>query len=123
MSKSSELSKTVKRYILDRVDASGYDIAEPETDKEKVAFIHDNFYAEMGWRVNQAGEPRALVDWYQGLCSTVSIEFYNHDIIDRAIIWGSLPADHTERQADKILENWWKLLATKTNQMFQGNYS
>lgn len=116
MSKSSDLDKTVKRYIIDHIDASGYD-QDPQTDAEKVKFLMATFRLEYGWRAVQVGELRALTEWFQGLPSACNTAFYNSDILTLAVKWGSLPADYTDRQAEKILGNWWNLLANKTIQL------
>ena len=119
MSKSSELDKTVKQYILDNIDD---DYCETKTGLtvDRIAALKRAFYAEFGWRVDQLGEQKALAEWLQGLPSAVSIDFYNHDILDLAVKWGSIPKDYTEKQADKILDNWFNFIAAKTCQLFSG---
>jgi len=123
MSKSSDLSKTVKRYIINNIDSSGYQDKAIEADKDKVQFLKDTFCSEFGWRVEQLGEPKALAEYFAGLPSSCTVAFMNQDILELAEKWGSLPSNYTERQAEKILENWWNLLACKTGQLFRGNYS
>jgi hypothetical protein len=119
MSKSSELDKIVKAYIIDQIDNSGYSEQVLITDSDKVQFLHDTFMSEYGWRVSQVGQIKALSDWFSGLPSCCTVAFYNSDILDLAVKWGSLPADYTERQADKILDNWFNLVANKTAQLFR----
>lgn len=119
MSKSSELDQTAKQYIIDNIN---HEYCEPESDdiNEVIDSLRRAFYAEYGWRVDKVGEQKALVDWFMGLPSACSIEFMNHKILDMAIAWGSLPADYTEKQADKILGNWFNFIAAKTGQLFRG---
>ena len=50
----------------------------------------------------------------------LSIFFYNCDILELAVEWGTLPEDYTEKQADKILDNYWNLLANNISQLFKG---
>ena len=119
MSRSTELDQLVKRYILASIDTESYGI-EAYTIKEKIAALKDTFYAECGWRVDQVGEVQALADWYSGLPTICTVAYSNYDIVDLAITWGSLPVQHTEKQADKILENWWNFIANKTAQLFKG---
>jgi hypothetical protein len=118
MSKSSELDVNVKRYILSNVDGSNYGV-NPTTTEDKIKFLHDTFYSEYGWAVERMGEQKALAEWFQGLPSACNIHFYNKDILDLAKAWNSLPDNATERQEQKILDNWWNLLAAKTGQLFR----
>lgn len=119
MSKSSELDKVVKRYIIDQIDASNYD-DDPETIDEKIKFLHDTFLAEYGWCVDRIGPQDALREYYMGLPSSCHIAFYNHEILRLAREWGSLPEDSTGKQEDKILDNYWNFMAAKTCQLFNG---
>ena len=119
MSKSSELDRTAKRYILDCIDNSGYSETPLNTDKEKINFLLECFKSEYSWAINRYGEPKALVEWLQGLPSSISIVFYNCDILKLATDWGSLPANATEKQQDKILENYWNFMANKISQLFR----
>jgi len=120
MSKSSEFDKTVKNYILDRIDNDGYSDKELVSNEDKIKFLKNTFYAEYGWMVERSGECKALSEWYQGLPSAVSIDFYNTDILKLANKWGYLSDNPTESQEYKILDNWWNLLAVKTGQLFSG---
>ena len=119
MSRSTELDQLVKRYILDSIDTESYGI-EAYTIKEKIAALKETFYAEYEWRVDQVGEVQALADWYSGIPTICTVAFYNHDILDLAGVWNTLPIEHTEKQADKILDNWWNFIANKTAQLFNG---
>ncbi len=118
MSKSSELDKVVKSYILDCISADGYD-ATPTTDAEKVAFLYNCFTSEYQHEIDRRGEILAFKEWISGLPSTFNIDFCNNDILDRSIQWGSIPADATESQEYKILENWFLFIANKTLQLFR----
>ena len=119
MSKSSDLDKTVKQYIINAID---HDYCEANSIEpvELVRALKTAFYAEYGWRVDQVGESRALTDWLQGLPSAINLPFYNGDILDLAVKWGSIPENYTEKQADKILDNYFNFMANKTSQLFKG---
>ncbi len=120
MSKSSKFDKTVKQYILDRIDNGSYSDKELVSNEDKIKFLKSAFYAEYGWMVERSGESRALREWYQGLPSAVSIDFYNTDILKLANKWGYLSDNPAKAQEFKILDNWWNLLAVKTGQLFHG---
>lgn len=120
MSKSSELDKTVKLYILSCIDASGYQENEPQTTQDKIDFLRDTFYSEKGYTVKQIGEVNAIKEWLQGLPTCLHIEFMNYRILELAKLWGSLPENASEKQEDKILENYFNLLSNKICQLFSG---
>ena len=115
MSKSSELDKTVKLYILNAIDTD-YN----GSDKDAVTGLKESFYAEYGWMVERAGEQKALAEWLQGLPSAINIDFYNHEILKLAVLWGSIPENATEKQEDKIIDNWFNFIANKIGQLFRG---
>lgn len=119
MSKSSELDRKVKLFILDNIDSDNYEVSTT-TPAEKMAFLKATFMSEYGWRVTQVGRQEALIDYLQGLPSSVSLPFYYHDIIELAIKWGSLSQAPTDKQADKITDNYWNFMAAKICQLFDG---
>lgn len=119
MSKSSGLDKVVKLYIIDAIDPN-YVKAEENNIIELINGLKTSFYAEYGFMVDKVGEQKALAEWLQGLPSAVSIDFYNHHILELAVKWGSIPEDATERQEDKILDNWFNFIANKITQLFHG---
>jgi len=119
MSKSSELDKTVKQYILNAIDD---EYCETETDytMDRIAALKRAFYAEYSWMVDRAGEQKALAEWLQGLPSAINIDFYNHKILELAVKWGSIPENATEKQEQKIIDNWFNFIANKITQLFHG---
>lgn len=118
--KSEILDKSAKRYILNAIDASGYQEKELKTIKDKISFLKDTFYSEKGWEIERIGRGAAIKDWIQGLPTCLHIAFYNCDILELAKTWGSLPINPTEKQEDKILENYWSFMANKISQLFEG---
>ena len=120
MSKSSELDQTAKRYILKHIDKSGYSEVELTTNADRIAFLLETFEAEYGWAVKQHGQHRAIEEWLMALPTAVTLPIYNHDIIELAVKWGSLPEDYTRKQADAIIDNYWNFTANKIGQLFRG---
>ena len=120
--KHGQIGKLAKLYILDNVTADGYDVEEPITVREKIDFLKNTFYSEYGWYVERVNgnEVRALDEWLRGVPSAVNVAIWNSDILDLAVSWGSLPEDYSEKQAEKILENYWNLLANNIHQLFKG---
>jgi hypothetical protein len=113
MSKSSELDRAVKLYILDSIDCEG-------THQEKIDYVKECFNTEYGWMIPKAGEIDSLASWLQGLPSALDLPYWNHAIIELAKEWGSIPEDATEKQEDKILENYWNFIANKLSQLMNG---
>jgi len=114
LTKKQLVNKQAFDYILNAIDANGYDVPTPQTDKEKLQFLRDTFISEYGHNIKYYGNAqKALSQWFAGLPSSCNIEFRNHEIIRLAILWRSIPFDATEKQKDKILENWFMWIAGK----------
>lgn len=99
-------------YILAAIDGTGYG-REFESDAEKLQFLYDTFKSEYGRHLKRHGEFIALREWLAGLPSAIHIAFYDHEILHLAQEWGSLPADASERQQDKILASWFSFMAMR----------
>ena len=119
MSKSSELDQKVKRYILECIDGTDYDV-ELKTTAEKIQFLKETFESEYGWYIKQLGYTGALEEWFTGLPSACTVAFYYSDILEIARAWGSLPENANERDEQKILDNCFNLIACKTRQLITG---
>ena len=119
MSKSSELDLSVKWYILNNINADDYD-ANPKTAQEKIAFLEATFLAEYGHNIDRYGEQGAIEQWYRGLPTACDIDYESHRILELAEQWGRLEPGASEAKRDKILDNWFRLLAAKTLQLFNG---
>jgi len=59
-----------------------------------------------------------FIDWCRGLPSCFNIEFENYKILELAVNTGGLKPDYTEKEADKILNNYFNFIACKTFQLF-----
>jgi len=117
--KSISLDHKAKQYIIDCIDLDDHDITASDNIYELIQQFRAVFVSEYGWRVDQVGEHKALIDWFQGLPSACHIVFYNFDILKLAESWGSIPKEATEKQEDKILDNYWNFIASKTGQLFR----
>lgn len=107
----AKAQKAATQHILDAIDSDGFDNTPRETDAEKARFLHGRFMSEYGWRVDQVGLHKALIDWLQGLA--LNIAYMNVDILRLARAWGSLTDNATEKEEDKILENYWAYMAMR----------
>ena len=94
-------------YILDTV--TDYNSDELPTREAKIEQLFKRFYAEYGYLVPLYGKQSAIAQWLQGLA--LNIEYYNQDIVDLAVRFGSIDANPSERLECKVVENYWKFMA------------
>jgi len=118
---TTDQKKVIDRFIIDTIETDGYDYRGGSSDRDKLKFLADTFKDEYGWSIPRMGTQRALEEWFRGLPSVFSLPYNNYDIIQLAKQWGSLPNNATERQEDKILDNYWKFMAAKTLQLMRKN--
>ena len=114
MSKSTILDQAVKSYILSTIDEDGNG-NQLNTNAEKCAYLKERFVTEYGWRMQQVGPQKAMIEWLRGLA--LNIEFMNYRILKLAVLWGSIPDKATTKQENKILDNYWSFMAVKTLQL------
>jgi len=119
MSLATIRDRRIKVYILSQIDGEGYDVTT-ETTEQKIKFLHDTFYAEYGWNVERIGEQSALREYFMGLPSSCNIEYRNSEILKIAKQMGELPEKATEGQENRIIDNWFNIMAAKTAQLFRG---
>jgi hypothetical protein len=110
--------KFYEKVIINSIDSDGYD-ENPKGTKAKLQFLKNTFKSEYGFNISRMGEQRAFSEWLQGLPSAMSIPFYNVDIIKLAKKSGTLSKNPTEREEDKILENYWNFMTAKTFKAFR----
>jgi len=114
----TKTSKLAKQYIIDNIDLSGYNFPSNLNDIDKVKALNKIFDEEYGWAVNRLGRQRAIEEWLRGAPSALSLVYYDDDIVDLAKSWGTLPANATQSQERKIVNNFYKLMSAQTLQLF-----
>lgn len=116
---AKESAKKARQHIIESITWDGYEVeTEPKTDEEKLIFLHKTFLAEYGWAVDRFGLSIAIKEWLQGLPTVCTIAFYNHEILELGKEWGSLPENATEKQEDKILDNYWNYMSNQIRVMW-----
>lgn len=101
-------------HILFCLDFSGYDLpTTPFTEEEKLRAALAIARQEVGHIEKQKGTTAMIEYWFSGLCSVCSLPYMNHEILEYAVKWGSIPRNYTEKQADKTLENYWHYMASQ----------
>ncbi len=124
VSQRKQLDQTVKRYIIEAIDSTGYDLKQPLlSDEYKLRFLYSTFLKEYGWAIGRHGEQLAFREWLQGLPSCFNIDFENYKIIELAYAWGSIDRGLSDKARDKredmILDNWFNFITVKTFQLFK----
>jgi hypothetical protein len=118
---SKEFTTKVNAYILSAIDGDSYG-KELNTDQDKLQFVADCFLNEYAYSNNlkrYGNYQNMFANWLMGLPSAIIIDFLNYKIIEIAKEWGSLPANATEKQEDKIISNWLNLIAFKVFKLME----
>ena len=110
------------RSIIDVEALTDYGNKPLEDDSEKAIFqrLAETYWQEVGkWRTKQPGAnyQDCFIEWLQGLPSVLNLAFYNNEILMLAKEWGSIPIDATERQEDKIIDNWWRFSSMQLSKL------
>lgn len=117
---SKEFKAMVRAYIMACIPdvqtiAAEYEQTIEDTDKARVNWVVDTFNREYGHAYNLKRWPsrqERFAQWLMGL-PVMTVAFAHYDIIQLAKKWGSLPADATEKQEDKIISNWFNFISFK----------
>ena len=113
MKLSQKTHDLYNQYLLDGISFDGYGLPEPRTNKDKINLFFGVFMSEYGYNLKRMSEWDALTEWLSGLPSVIHMDFNNYDILERAKKYGSLTVDASEKDEDKLLENYWRFMANK----------
>lgn len=117
--KNAKLDKLAKQYIIDSIDTSAYEVT-CNTEKEKLEFVAKCFQSEYLCKntlLRDKSYQNCIAQWFMGLPSVINIDFENYKIIEIAKKWGSIPENATEKQEDKIINNWFLFISAKFIQL------
>ena len=121
MKLSQKTHDLYNQYLLDSIDFSGYELEiELKTNQQLINQLFKTFEKEGGFQVDRIGLAPALSDWLSGLPSCINIDFANYDILERAKKYGSLAPDASEKDQDKLLDNYWRFMANKLIKLHNG---
>ena len=115
---NTEQNAFYEKTILDAINPDDYGV-HPNTDKERLQFLKKTFKDEYGWAISRMGEQNAFREWISGLPTAFNIPFENAEILALAKKSGSLPENATDKQEDRVLENYWNFMTVKTFQVFR----
>lgn len=103
--------EAIKQYVRDCIDLSDH----PDHDT-----VESAFRAEYGHNVENGVIPQAdVASWLQGLPTACTVAFSNHEILDLCVEWGLISPDATERQEDKMLDQYWSYMSAKLLQVMR----
>ncbi len=114
--RNKAVNQTIREYLLDNMDFSGYvgyfdDMdTEPKTDTEKTLAIYKIFQSEKGWEVDRIGRTAAFIDWLQGLASAMTIDFTYYDQMRLMTAWFDVDEDTASEMAER--GDFWKHCTT-----------
>lgn len=93
------------------LDGYGYEDQEQMSLFDKIQAVNTIFHSEYGHEVKRYGERKAFTEWLKGLPSSLSVPFYNYEILQIAYIHGLIEAKASEEQEDKFLAEYWGKVA------------
>ena len=99
----------LKKFLEDRIDFEGYDIKV--NPNRKISQLYDVFEDEYGWAIKRTGEKKAIVEWLQGLPSTLDIPFYYDEISN---LLYALGFDEVKEMEDTEIGDFYYDLLAKT---------
>jgi hypothetical protein len=104
-------------YLIGCIDLEG-------SNTEKLHSVLIEFNRVANYDNNKRNIPNLqnrFADWLQGLPSCINVDFENYRIIEIAKEWGSIGKDATDKQEDKILDNWFNFISCKFFQLCKQN--
>lgn len=111
---------TFNQYLVNCIDTENYGVTA-DTEKEKLQFLHDTFTSEQGYNIKYYGgnKQRAFKEWLMGLPSCFNLEFENYQILNLAYLLEIIPANATEEEEEKLLNNWFKYATEEVFNLFK----
>ena len=94
-------------YILDAItDIDGNELPSRQS---KIERLFDRINSEFGCNIARIGKQKAIAEWLQGMA--LNIDYYNQDIVDLAIKFGSIDENPSDKLYNKVCENYWLFMA------------
>lgn len=109
--------KALQAEIIARIDFDGYGYETPTTDDEKILLLVNIARDEVGHEFARNGMFGGLKYWLSGLPSVIDLPVYNGEVVEFAEKIGSV-VNPTEKEADKITENFYGFMANNILQMY-----
>lgn len=97
----------LKKFLEDRIDFDGYDLET--TYNNKFTQLYEVFLDEYGWAIKRYGQKKALIEWLQGLPSSIDIPYYYYDISNLLHALGF--DDIKEMEDDELSDFYYSIVA------------
>ena len=97
----------LKKFLEDRIDFDGYDLET--TYNNKFTQLYEVFLDEYGWAIKRYGQKKALIEWLQGLPSTIDIPYHYYDISNLLYALGF--DDIKEMEDDELSDFYYSIVA------------
>lgn len=112
--KSNDYLKRIGNYMLAQIYFENeLDHCNNFSNLDKFRKIHEIFLSEYEHEIKRTSIQKAFENWLRGLPTNFTIAFYNHDILLLHKKLTVTVKNLTEKEEDKILENYWNLMAFK----------
>ena len=106
---TTEQKNNYKRYLIDCIEYPEFACATNDY------LIVDRFFKifkdEYSFEIKRQGEFYALAEYMQNQPSSITLPSYHHEQIELAKSFGSIPQDATEKQEQKIIDNFYIFFA------------
>lgn len=116
---TSEYLNKVQNYIIEVIDASGYDL-DPQTEKDKLQFlasvIQDQYLFKYNF-IRFGSVENVTTEWIKGCPSCFNVEYYPHKIIEIETSFGNPPSN--EASEEYMIESWFSFLSKMLMQLFR----
>ena len=111
-----DLTKLIKRTINEIREDNPYDIEFEGYDfqtklNNKFTQLYEVFLDEYGWAIKRYGQKKALIEWLQGLPSTIDIPYHYYDISN---LLYALGFDEVKEMEDDDLSDFYYSIVAKT---------
>ena len=97
----------LKKFLEDRISFEGYDL--DKNPRNKISQLYDVFEDEYGWAIKRMGEKKAIIEWLQGLPSTIDIPYYYDEISNLLYALGF--DEVKEMEDDEVSDFYYDLIA------------
>lgn len=97
----------LKKFLENNIDFEGYDFETKLNNKFTQLF--EVFLDEYGWAIKRYGQKKALIEWLQGLPSSIDIPYYYYDISNLLHALGF--DDIKEMEDDELSDFYYSIVA------------
>jgi hypothetical protein len=124
--KTNRKDHPIWNYLLEQVPSVEkirleWGVEVNDTIKDRLQFVMDCFKSEYCFDNNlklYGSVQNTFANWLMGIPSAFSVAIYHQEILELAKTWGDLKENATEKDEQKILDNWFNFCAAKFLQLY-----